>query len=81
MASTTVRISKETHRALRSLATQRQVPIGELIAHMVKRLQRHELLEQTNAAYAALRNDPEAWQEELKERAVWETTLADGIES
>lgn len=41
---------------------------------------RRELLEQANRDYAALRADPEAWQAELAERALWETTLLDGLE-
>jgi hypothetical protein len=31
------------------------------------------------AAYAALRADPDAWAEELAERALWDTTLMDGL--
>jgi AbrB family looped-hinge helix DNA binding protein len=38
------------------------------------------LLEETNRAYAALRADPQAWEEELAERRRWETTLADGLD-
>lgn len=37
-------------------------------------------LEAANRAYAALRNDAEAWREELEERRLWEGTLADGLE-
>jgi hypothetical protein len=40
---------------------------------------RQALLEQANAAYAALRASPEAWQEELGEREAWEATLADDL--
>lgn len=39
-----------------------------------------DLLVETNRAYAALRADPEAWKEERRERALWEGTLADGLE-
>jgi hypothetical protein len=35
----------------------------------------------TNAAYAALRADPVAWAQLQAERAEWESTLADGLES
>jgi hypothetical protein len=41
---------------------------------------RQSLLEQANEAYAKLRNNPSAWQEELNERGSWETTLSDGLE-
>jgi hypothetical protein len=33
-----------------------------------------------DAAYARLQADPVAWEEELAERAVWEVTLADGLD-
>jgi quercetin dioxygenase-like cupin family protein len=39
-----------------------------------------ELLRATNEAYAALRNDPQAWQELIEERAACEGTLLDGLE-
>ncbi len=34
----------------------------------------------SNQAYAALRNNSEAWQAELEEREAWDITLADGLE-
>lgn len=40
----------------------------------------HDLLGETNRAYAALKADPAAWKEERRERARWEGTLADGLE-
>jgi hypothetical protein len=41
---------------------------------------RHLFFEKLNAQYAALRADEEAWAEELRERAEWDVTLADGLE-
>ena len=41
---------------------------------------RQRFLEDTNKAFAALRSDPEAWQQEQQEREVWEQTLADDFE-
>ena len=38
------------------------------------------LIEETNRAYAALRTDPEAWEQELEERRLWEATLLDGLD-
>ena len=37
------------------------------------------LLEETNRAYAILRDNPKLWGEEQAERGDWETTLADGL--
>ena len=38
------------------------------------------VLEQTNAAYAQLKQDPEAWGYVKRERALWDSTLLDGLE-
>jgi hypothetical protein len=54
-------------------------PLREL-AKAVEAYRRQRFWEQTNAAYAALRADPEAWQKELQERRDWEATLVDGLE-
>jgi hypothetical protein len=40
---------------------------------------RRQIMEQTNAAFAALRADPDAWREELAEREVWDRALLDGL--
>ena len=79
MNSTTVRVSKECHRALRALAEAHQTTIGEFIERTVRRIQRQQLLEETNRAYAALRADDEAWAELEDERRLWDTTLSDGV--
>ena len=44
------------------------------------RARRRRLIEETNAAYAHLREDPAAWEQHLKEREEWDATLADGLE-
>ena len=38
-----------------------------------------EFLDQCDEAYAALRNDPEAWKAEVEQRQAWDTTLLDGF--
>lgn len=68
----TVRVPAETHQKARELARERGEAIGDVVAAAVDRLWRDDLLDQTNAAFAALRSDPELWQQELEERAAWE---------
>lgn len=80
MASTTVRISKETRETLRELAEQVGQPIQKVLDNAVEAYRRQCILEQANAAYAALRADAEAWREEQLERQHWDGTLADGLE-
>ena len=43
-------------------------------------IQPEAFLDEVNAAYARLRADPRAWEEELAERQLWDRTLADGLE-
>ncbi len=45
----------------------------------IEQYRRQRFLEELNAGFAALRNDPEAWKEELEEREEWDRTLADGL--
>ena len=54
------------------------------IVETLRRKREAKDAEALNAAaeqYQQLRNDPVAWEEELKERAVWDQTLGDGRES
>lgn len=50
-----------------------------LLDEAIESLRRQRFLEQVNSAYAALRADPEAWEETLDERRAWDATLADGL--
>lgn len=79
MAGTTVRVSEETHAALRRLAHETHEPLPRVIARAVELYRRQRLLDETNAAFAALRADPQAWGVEQEERSAWEITLSDGL--
>ena len=46
----------------------------------IENLRRHKMLEAANSAFSALKADKSAWQEEVKEREIWENTLLDGVE-
>lgn len=78
---TTVRINTETHSKLRALAESAGESMPELLEKAVEAYRRQRLLDETNLAFAALRNDPAEWQAELDERQDWDTTLLDGIQS
>ena len=86
MATTTkkatlmVRIKPETHRRLQTLARESKRTLPEVLDEAISEYERKQFLEECNAAYARLRADPEAWQEELEERALWDCTLMDGLE-
>ena len=77
MSTTTVRVTEETHTALRELADETGESIRALLAKAVEAYRRQHFLEAANADYARLRADPTAWAEELEERRLWDTALLD----
>jgi hypothetical protein len=52
----------------------------EIMEKAIEAYRRKRLLEAGNLAYAALKNDPKAWEQELAERKLWENTLPDGLD-
>lgn len=78
--STTIRVSEKTRDTLHELARKVGAPMAEVVEQAIEQYRRQHILDQANAQYATLRADPEAWAEVQAERAIWETTLADGLE-
>lgn len=79
-ASTTVRVTVETRERLARLAKAWRLTTAELVDELARRAEEDTLLERMNAHYAALRGDPAAWDEHVRERELWDATLADGLE-
>jgi hypothetical protein len=42
-------------------------------------LRRQKIVDAANAAYARMKRDPKVWNQELRERALWDCTLLDGL--
>jgi predicted transcriptional regulator len=80
MASTTVRVSEHTHELLRKLAEATGEPLQKVLERAVENYRREQFYAEFNAAFERLRADPAAWKEELAERSLWESTLADGLD-
>ena len=79
MSYGTIRISDTARGTLRELARAEGKSMLALIDEAVEVLRRQRFLEQVNAAYAALRDDPRAWEEIEAERREWDVTLPDGL--
>ena len=79
MSTTTMRVSQKTRNTLQELSKDTGMTMQDIMDRAIATYQRQRLLEATNAAYAALKNDPEAWNEMLEERAVWDMTLDDAL--
>ena len=77
MASTSVRINKNTRLILRELAAKTNTSMQDIVQKAVEDYRRKKILEETNEAFSQLKNNPKAWQEEEKERREWGATLGD----
>jgi hypothetical protein len=62
-------MAKEEHQSMQSV-----------IDRALEGYRREKFLRAANADFAALRCDPEAWKKDLRERDLWEQTLADGLD-
>ena len=79
MASTTVRIRRETKQMLERIANQTGQKTQEVLDNAIEAYRRRIFLEQANQAYALLKQDTDRWAEELAERKAWDITLSDDL--
>jgi len=77
--ATMMRVSESTHATLQELAQREHASMQEVLNRAVEVYRRQRLIEETNAAYAALRADPSAWTEFQQEIAVFDGALIDGM--
>lgn len=77
---TMLRVPDATHATLKAMAEASGESMSDILATAVEQFRRQRIIDLTNAAYAAMRADPVAWQEELAERRLWDVTLLDGLE-
>jgi predicted transcriptional regulator len=80
MPSTSIRIDEQALAVLRELARRQQQTVQAVLRQAIDNYRREKFLEEANTAFAALRNNADAWSEELQERDLWDRTLADGLE-
>ena len=76
-----IRISPHSKAALRTIARNEGTSMQAVLDEASEHYQRDKFLEDVNAAFAKLRSDLKAWKAEKAERALWDKTLTDGIES
>jgi len=81
MSASSVPISGSSHQLLKQLAAQTSKSTMEVLDEALRSYQRQLFFSRTNAGYAELRSNPEAWAEHLAEREAWENTLSDGLDS
>jgi len=75
-----IRVPEPTHSILRELADETGSSMQDLLVEAVEEMRRQRMFELSNAAYVAMRANEDEWQEELRERKLWDVTLSDGLE-
>lgn len=80
METLTVRVNRTCHTKLRELAEQTDQPMVIVLEKAVEEYRRKQFLERLNADFSRLKRNKKAWKEELRERALWDATLSDGLE-
>ena len=79
--TTTIRISRQTHKKLNDLVRMSGRSTQEVVDAALELYRREQILYASNQAYAALREQPEAWESLEEERREWDATLDDGLKS
>lgn len=75
-----VRINPRSWSVLKEIAESSGETMQAVLEKAVENYRRKWLLEKTNEAYAVLKKDRIAWQEELDEREAWEAALNDDLD-
>ena len=75
-----IRISPETYKTLDTISKKTGMSKKLFTEEAIERFAREKFLELAGQAYSRTQKNPQAWNKELEERALWETTLADGID-
>lgn len=77
MATTTIRVSTETHRLLGELAAQRDQTLTQTVRDAAEALRRRDFVRGVAADLDELRREPAAWQAYLEEADA--THVSDGV--
>ena len=80
MSSTQIRIRTSDKEELRQLAKMRGTSMAAVLSEIIDYFKRKAILEEVNRAYAAMKSDEKQWDEQRKEQAVLDGSLADGLE-
>jgi hypothetical protein len=77
--SVSVRVDIATYERLVELASEQHLSIARVLVRAVDTYDRVSMAEESNAAYARLKQDPAAWDDWQAELQPWDATLLDGV--
>ncbi|MEG4349064.1 hypothetical protein QUA70_11590 [Microcoleus sp. LAD1_D5] len=75
--TSTVTIGNTFYKILAEISASSGKSLQAVLEQAIEPYRRQQFLEAANQAYIALRNNSEAWQEELEERSLWDIALVD----
>jgi len=75
------RILDSDHALLQELAAITGKQQQEIIHEALEAFNRDRMLDEINAAFAAVKRDESAWREEQAERTTWDAASTDGVTS
>lgn len=81
MATRTVRIKPETHSKLQKLARDTKRSLPDVLDEAIGEYERKKFLEGLHEDFSRLRAQPDEWRAETEERALWDSTLTDGLKN
>jgi hypothetical protein len=73
------RILDSDHALLQELAASTGKQHQEIIHEALEAYHRDRMLDEINAAFAAVKRNDKAWRDEQSERLAWDGTVADGV--
>ena len=80
MTTTTLRISTQLRDSIADMARSAGTSMQKVLEQSIEAYRRQQILQATNAAYAALQADEKQWRALEEERASWDVTLTDGLD-
>lgn len=79
VSGSNVRIDPATTRSLEELVRATGQKKSAILREAIHEYRKTVFFNGLRSDFEALKKDPAAWQEELRERALWDTTLSDGL--
>ncbi len=80
-ATTTIRISRDVYNVIKYLAKKKNKNIQDIVEKAVNEYKKRRFFEEMNNAYSKLKSNKKHWEEEKKERELWDVSLSDGLET
>lgn len=79
MGAHAIRVQDSVYGNVQTLANHLGVPMAQVVSNAVTQYQQQVFFDELDAAFLRLKQDPKAWKETQKERALLEGTLLDDL--